>query len=333
MANTLSQYIGQIIDRRNQELQQRLAPLIPLLQADLAEEKKRGEVEQMRGEIQKYMTAAYGEEAGQAFSTGAADLTTAESLVSWQKTFESRQETAATAKEYISMLRARGVPISQEKEQQYMSIQDPAVLKTSITMDIDGAPMTDAAADGAALTNLRPAFKKKYDDLVAGGTAHPTAYVEAFYQQELAEHKATHPPSGGGGGRGSNNGGGQQAEQYSSTEEIKKQIANVYYVEKGGGYVKQYGANGGILKIPATVGSDGRLYVKGNKGVYLVHPSNYIPSTETSNSITLISRGTVDIWNSGTHESGNTEQTKTQNNPAPANTNQKYPGVRVIKKN
>ena len=156
--------------------------------------------------------------------------------------------------------------------------------------------------------------------------------MEAFYQQELAEHKATHPPSGGGGGHTYPGGGGQKVEPYSSTEEIKKQIAKVYYVEKGGGYVKQYGANGGILKIPATVGSDGRLYLKGNKGVYLVHPSNCIPSTETSNSIILASRDDVDAWNSGTYGSGNTEQTKTQNIPAPANTNQKYTGIKVIKK-
>ena len=321
MANTLSQYIGQIIDRRNQELQQRLAPLIPLLQADLAEEKKRGEVEQMRGEIQKYMTAAYGEEAGQAFSAGAADLTTAESLVSWQKTFESRQQTAATAKEYISMLRARGVPISQEKEQQYMSIQDPAVLKTSITMDIDDAPMTDAAADGAALTNLRPAFKKKYDDLVAGGTAHPTAYVEAFYQQELAEHKATHPPSGGGSG-----GGGQQQEIYSVTEETKKAINRVYYTDSIGRWVKMV-VNGDIYKIPATVGSDGRLYVVGEQGTYLINPSNcHDPSAQY---IEMASAKFVDRYFGGVE----TKQTKTQNNPAPANTNQQYSGVRVIKKN
>ena len=66
MANTLSQYIGQIIDRRNQELQQRLAPLIPLLQADLAETKAKAEIEKQK----QLRIADYGTMADQSFGEG-----------------------------------------------------------------------------------------------------------------------------------------------------------------------------------------------------------------------------------------------------------------------
>ena len=329
MANTLSQYIGQIIDRRNQELQQRLAPLIPLLQADLAETKRMGEIERIKGDMQKYMTAAYGEEAGQAFSTGAADLTTAESLVSWQKTFERRQETAATAKEYISMLRARGVPISQEKEQQYMSIQDPAVLKTSITMDIDDAPMTDAAADGAALTNLRPAFKKKYDDFVAGGTARPTAYVEAFYQQELAEHKATHPPSGGGGGYVGVSGGNNDAKLPDVTNPYREKRDEVFSpdtVSSTDGKISHDGyvvmsINGKDTALPAVIGNDERLYLVGERGMYAIQPGRCKNPDKASIKV-IATRAHVDRWNGGGQE-----QTDTQ--PGESTNTKGYNGIKI----
>jgi hypothetical protein len=71
----------------------------------------------------------------------------------------------------------------------------------------------------------------------------------------------------------------QQGEIYSVTEETKKAINRTYFTDSKGQWVKMV-MNGNVYKVPATVGSDGRLYVVGEQGAYLINPSNCsAPST------------------------------------------------------
>jgi hypothetical protein len=77
--------------------------------------------------------------------------------------------------------------------------------------------------------------------------------------------------------------------------------------------------NGDTYKIPATVGSDGRLYVVGEQGAYLINPSNCSdPSTpqKFQASAKLVDRyfGGVETKHTG----GNTQQTGTNPNNTPA---------------
>jgi len=114
MANTLSQYIGQIIDRRNQELQQRLAPLIPLLQADLAETKRKAEIERQKQlRISDYgamIGSNFDEETSAEFLQGVGAIQTTEGEDAYYTQFTNRKQLGKEIDNRVAVLRQMGLP-------------------------------------------------------------------------------------------------------------------------------------------------------------------------------------------------------------------------------
>lgn len=283
MANTLSQYIGQIIDRRNQELQQRLAPLIPLLQADLAETKAKAEIEKQK----QLRIADYGTMADQSFGEGssaewlerAKQYQTPEGADAGWKLFASEKGQAKEGIDYGNLLRSFGVPEDKITEAvgKLGSIESEAgrelIMKEYLQFANTGIEQTRNTAQ-----RVSPEYAADFEKNLAETGDADKAVGYANKRQALRDAK----PTGGGGGRysGGSGGGGQQQEIYSVTEETKKAINRVYFTDSIGRWVKMV-VNGDTYKIPATVGSDGRLYVVGEQGTYLINPSNcYDPSAQ-----------------------------------------------------
>jgi len=321
MANTLSQYIGQIIDRRNQELQQRLAPLIPLLQADLAETKARAEIERQK----QLRIADYGTMADQSFGEGssaewlerAKQYQTPEGVDAGWKLFASEKGQAKEGIDYGNLLRSFGVPEDKITEAvgKLGSIESEAgrelIMKEYLQFANTNIELTRNTAQ-----RVSPEYAADFEKNLAETGDVDKAVGYANKQQAIRDAK---PTGGGGVGYGGGSGGGgQQQEIYSVTEETKKAINRAYYTDSKGQWVKMV-INGDTYKIPATVGSDGRLYVVGEQGAYLINPSNCsAPSTpqKFQASAKLVDRyfGGVETKHTG----GNTQQTGTNPNNTPA---------------
>ncbi len=321
MANTLSQYIGQIIDRRNQELQQRLAPLIPLLQADLAETKARAEIERQK----QLRIADYGTMADQSFGEGssaewlerAKQYQTPEGVDAGWKLFASEKGQAKEGIDYGNLLRSFGVPEDKITEAvgKLGSIESEAgrelIMKEYLQFANTNIELTRNTAQ-----RVSPEYAADFEKNLAETGDVDKAVGYANKQQAIRDAK---PTGGGGVGYGGGSGGGgQQQEIYSVTEETKKAINRAYYTDSKGQWVKMV-INGDTYKIPATVGSDGRLYVVGEQGAYLINPSNCsAPSTpqKFQASAKLVDRyfGGVETKHTG----GNAKQTGTNPNNTPA---------------
>ena len=321
MANTLSQYIGQIIDRRNQELQQRLAPLIPLLQADLAETKARAEIERQK----QLRIADYGTMADQSFGEGssaewlerAKQYQTPEGVDAGWKLFASEKGQAKEGIDYGNLLRSFGVPEDKITEAvgKLGSIESEAgrelIMKEYLQFANTNIELTRNTAQ-----RVSPEYAADFEKNLAETGDVDKAVGYANKQQAIRDAK---PTGGGGVGYGGGSGGGgQQQEIYSVTEETKKAINRAYYTDSKGQWVKMV-INGDTYKIPATVGSDGRLYVVGEQGAYLINPSNCsAPSTpqKFQASAKLVDRyfGGVETKQTG----GNAKQTGANPNNTPA---------------
>lgn len=324
MANTLSQYIGQIIDRRNQELQQRLAPLIPLLQADLAETKARAEIERQK----QLRIADYGTMADQSFGEGssaewlerAKQYQTPEGADAGWKLFASEKGQAKEGIDYGNLLRSFGVPEDKITEAvgKLGSIESEAgrelIMKEYLQFANTNIELTRNTAQ-----RVSPEYAADFEkNLAETGDVDKAVGYANKRQAERDEQAQVRNSYRGRGGSVNPGGGGQQQEIYSVTEETKKAINRAYYTDSKGQWVKMV-INGDTYKIPATVGSDGRLYVVGEQGAYLINPSNCSdPSTpqKFQASAKLVDRyfGGVETKHTG----GNTQQTGTNPNNTPA---------------
>lgn len=281
MANTLSQYIGQIIDRRNQELHQRLAPLIPLLQADLAETKRKAEIERQKQlRISDYgamIGSNFDEETSAEFLQGVGAIQTTEGVDAYYKQFTNRKQLGKEIDNRVAVLRQMGLPdeLLTEAEQAMSSVDDPASMDKISAMFAEKTNYSiEKLRDNAQMRGAK--FGSDFEDGLKLYDNDPQAAVGYAMDKEAAREAASRPRGGGGGSGG---GGVQQGEIYSVTEETKKAINRTYFTDSKGQWVKMV-MNGNVYKVPATVGSDGRLYVVGEQGTYLINPSNCsAPST------------------------------------------------------
>ena len=307
MANTLSQYIGQIIDRRNQELQQRLAPLIPLLEADLAESRQRAEIEKQRQlRISDYHQLAeqYWPGTGAEWDTSVQNIQTAEGVDATWKAFVENKGRVSLTKDYGSLLSSSGVP--QEKIDETLGVLSNmtseearlAIVKdTIINYGVESARNAAQTIGTQYYADWEQSYAVDKDPQIATGFA-----TQKAQEREDAKAALNRYRGGGGGGDG---GDTPKQEVYSVTEVISKAINKVCYTTASGRWVK-YNIGGETFKIPAMVGNDGRLYVVGEQGTYLISPYNCSPPSTKIKGGYVASGNDVDRYFGGVEPTGKT---------------------------
>lgn len=152
---------------------------------------------------------------------------------------------------------------------------------------------TRSDADKMAQSKLRASFYSQYEKLVASDEYRDkpmAAFTEIAHRQDMADR----PPSGSGGG------GSEKPEKLDEQYRVRRGK-----VLSDANYVYRY-AEGQqwAYRIPARVGSDGRLYYAGEGG-YELNPYDYIEIKDKSKAeqtaISKASRGVNDqqmaVWN------------------------------------
>lgn len=313
MANTLSQYIGQIIDRRNQELQQRLAPLIPLLQADLAETKAKAEIERQK----QLRIADYGTMADQSFGEGssaewlerAKQYQTPEGADAGWKLFASEKGQAKEGIDYGNLLRSFGVPEDKITEAvgKLGSIESEAgrelIMKEYLQFANTGIEQARNTAQ-----RVSPEYAADFEKNLAETDDVDKAIGFANKRQALRDAK---PTGGGGGGYGGVPGGNNDAKLPDVTNPYREKRDEVFSPDtvssKDGkishdGYVVM-SISGKDTALPAVIGSDERLYLVGEQGMYAIQPGRCKkPDKESIKAIAT--KAQVDRWNGGVETAG-----------------------------
>ncbi len=330
MANTLSQYIGQIIDRRNQELQQRLAPLIPLLQADLAETKAKAEIEKQK----QLRIADYGTMADQSFGEGssaewlerAKQYQTPEGADAGWKLFASEKGQAKEGIDYGNLLRSFGVPEDKITEAvgKLGAIESEAgrelIMKEYLQFANTGIEQTRNTAQ-----RVSPEYAADFEKNLAETGDVDKAVGYANKRQAIRDAK---PTGGGGVGYGGVSGGNNDAKLPDVTNPYREKRDEVFSpdtISSTDGKISHDGyvvmsINGKDTALPAVIGNDERLYLVGEQGMYAIHPGRCKKPGKASIKV-IATRAHVDRWNGGVetkHTGGNTKQTGTNPNSTPA---------------
>ena len=333
MANTLSQYIGQIIDRRNQELQQRLAPLIPLLQADLAETKAKAEIEKQK----QLRIADYGTMADQSFGEGssaewlerAKQYQTPEGADAGWKLFASEKGQAKEGIDYGNLLRSFGVPEDKITEAvgKLGSIESEAgrelIMKEYLQFANTGIEQTRNTAQ-----RVSPEYAADFEKNLAETGDVDKAVGYANKRQAERDERAQVRNSYRGRGGSVNPGDGDsdtlpqgRIPDKPATQAERDRVAKVYSPK---GYVWVHYA-GAVAAVPAVL-RNGYLYIEGENALYPIDPSECIQKKDVTGSKYTWTKKDVDRYNAnnpnavpkGNAKKGNTKQTGTNPNNTPA---------------
>lgn len=305
MANTLSQYIGQIIDRRNQELQQRLAPLIPLLQADLAETKAKAEIEKQK----QLRIADYGTMADQSFGEGssaewlerAKQYQTPEGADAGWKLFASEKGQAKEGIDYGNLLRSFGVPEDKITEAvgKLGSIESEAgrelIMKEYLQFANTGIEQTRNTAQ-----RVSPEYAADFEKNLAetGDVDKAVGYANKRQAERDEQAQVRNSYRGRGYNPGSGDGGDSDTlpqgriPDKPATQSERDRVAKVYSPK---GYVWVYYA-GAVAAVPAVL-RKGYLYIEGENALYPIDPSECIQKKDVTGSKYTWTKKDVDRYN------------------------------------
>lgn len=303
MANTLSQYIGQIIDRRNQELQQRLAPLIPLLQADLAETRRKAEIERQK----QLRISDYGKLAAQSFDAeqewldAVAQVQTAEGVDATWKSFAAQKALGFEVGNRISVLRQMGLPEDKlaQAQQAMAGLTDTASMDKVASFFIPHTKQSEEELRNAIQRQSAQGGKDFEQGLKLYGDPDMAA---GFASDQQARREAYSHRSGS---RSLASGNNDKDDLPKVTEHYRVKRDKVFGTELAkendetadiaNGYVVMM-ISGKKTAVPATIGRDERLYLVGEEGLYHIDPGRCL---EDKDYIRHARKDQVDRWNTG----------------------------------
>jgi hypothetical protein len=316
MANTLSQYIGQIIDRRNQELQQRLAPLIPLLEMSIAEEKNKAEIEKQRqlqiNDYSSLLASEYDDETAAEFKAGAQSVQSLQGLGALYNQYAVKMSMGKEIDNNLLVLRSMGVPPDklEEARQAMLQARDAAGVNSIGKIYAEYGTINDIRVEEKAQQSGVEFYRAYKTAREAGKTPDEAFGVGVTAERdEQRRYNASLKVSGGsGGGSGRSYSGGGETEHkapYKVTETIRGQIdkafnPNSLKIKGGGEVIDGYvimSINGKKTAVPAAIGDDECLYLVGETGIYPIHPSKCLEKDEEKT--VAISRKQVDRYNGG----------------------------------
>lgn len=292
--NSLSQYIGKIIEHRNAELQQRLAPVVQLIDEQIRQKKAKEQyAEQMKqrsGDLYNMAETMYGEGAGNEFSQQTTNLQTMEGVDYAWKNFAWQKEGQKEIGDYANILKSVGVPDDKVAEaQQQMSAQTTPEGRKAIYLSY-GKFSTESAEELDKKAKLQgPDFYATYKASMTTTNDPYLAFGSATQRQneiQAAQSRARSYSGSGGGG------GGTTPGKAKVTDEYRSQVKKVYNGKK---YVYITGNNGEIVKAPAKLDSEGRLYLEGEQGSYEVNPYDCLSLNDNVNRY-IIKKSDVDRW-------------------------------------
>ena len=298
MANSISQFISEVRRTRNEELANKLSAALPYMQY---------EIERQR--TQK----AYDEQLGRYKTDLGMQITDPDLRHTFENSSYQTMEGAQLGFEN-AMNQQKYKSLSNSVRNAYQNILDPsdmtrledaiasstnaAELDNNLKVILGTASGTVETVNPKAQELLNPDFYAKYQQYVQAGNHPASALVQAKQEQDEATDRralsARARYSGGGGGGG---GGQQQGQQgMAVTNNYRQQRDKVVKTDQRGTYVYQY-RNGELLRIPAIVGNDERLYLVGANGRYEANPHHFTEPPRGNITAREISPQRVDRWN------------------------------------
>lgn len=319
MANSLSQFIGEIRKSRNDELAQMLSSALPFMQYEIEQERNRKQYSEQLGRYRTDLSKAItdpdlrGEFDGMAYETMEGAQLGFANIMNKQK---YRGYGQSVLNSYKSILDPEDLA---KVEAAISSSQNPEELDGQVKAILSTAKATPAVVNRQAEATLNPEALANYQQLVSSGVNPASALVQASQQQEtnvgIERNAAANQAeldfnrrngllNTGRGRSGTREGTPSETQdegpgQMKVNDSYRRQREAVTRERNGKKYVYMRFDNGQEAWVEATIGNDERLYLVGERGNYPANPYQFTTPPRGMVVLPTLEKSRIDKWNSG----------------------------------